>query len=204
MASPVHFRDAGLTAVLFLEAFVLMGAFVTLFNYIGYRLLAAPYNLESGVCGSAVSVVYLSGIYSSAKIGSLADKLGRRKVLWADHCVMMFAGLALTLFITVASGGNPRHVDLHLSASSARTRWRAAGLAGAPLKAKRSGIVAVSVQLLRRLEYCRAPAGGVFWHLGGMERHRPVHWRVLLGGGAAGGVAAGEVAASRWRKGLTH
>ena len=50
-------HDAGLP-LLFLEAFVLMGAFVTLFNYIGYRLLAAPYNLDQVFVG-LLSVVYL-------------------------------------------------------------------------------------------------------------------------------------------------
>jgi YNFM family putative membrane transporter len=41
---------------LFLEAFLLMGAFVTLFNYIGYRLLAEPYP-EPGVGRPAVGGV---------------------------------------------------------------------------------------------------------------------------------------------------
>ena len=77
----MHFKDAGLPW-LFLEAFLLMGAFVTMFNYIGYRLLADPYDLSQAVVG-LLSLVYLSGIYSSAKIGSLADRLGRRRVLWA-------------------------------------------------------------------------------------------------------------------------
>lgn len=91
----MHFRDAGLP-LLFLEAFVLMGAFVTLFNYIGYRLLAEPYHMEQAFVG-LLSVVYLSGIYSSAKIGSLADKIGRRKVLWST-IALMICGLALTMF----------------------------------------------------------------------------------------------------------
>ena len=91
----VQFRDAGLP-LLFLTGFLLMGAFVTLFNYIAYRFLSAPYNLSQAVVG-VFSVVYLSGIYSSAKIGSLADRLGRRQVLWAV-IVMMLAGLLLTLF----------------------------------------------------------------------------------------------------------
>ena len=90
----MHFRDAGLP-LLFLEAFVLMGAFVTLFNYIGYRLLAAPYHMDQALVG-LLSVVYLSGIYSSAKIGSLADRLGRRKVLWGT-IVLMLGGLAVTM-----------------------------------------------------------------------------------------------------------
>ncbi|MDP0919173.1 MFS transporter, partial [Klebsiella pneumoniae] len=88
----MHFKDAGLPW-LFLEAFLLMGAFVTMFNYIGYRLLADPYDLSQAVVG-LLSLVYLSGIYSSAKIGSLADRLGRRRVLWAT-IVLMLAGIAL-------------------------------------------------------------------------------------------------------------
>ncbi|WP_259644989.1 MFS transporter [Pseudomonas cichorii] len=95
----LQFRDAGLP-LLFLLAFLLMGAFVTLFNYIGYRLLSEPYNLSQAVVG-VFSVVYLSGIYSSAKIGSLGDRLGRRKVLWAI-ILMMLIGLLLTLFSPLA------------------------------------------------------------------------------------------------------
>ncbi|WP_459207072.1 MFS transporter [Pseudomonas sp. MLB6B] len=90
----LHFKDAGLPW-LFLEAFLLMGAFVTLFNYIGYRLLAEPYHMNQALVG-LLSVVYLSGIYSSAQVGALADKLGRRKVFWASILVMA-AGMALTM-----------------------------------------------------------------------------------------------------------
>jgi YNFM family putative membrane transporter len=90
----LHFRDAGLPW-LFLEAFLLMGGFVTLFNYIGYRLLDAPYHMSQALVG-LLSVVYLSGIYSSAKVGALADRHGRRKVFWMT-IVLMAAGLLLTL-----------------------------------------------------------------------------------------------------------
>ncbi|MFA7891763.1 MFS transporter [Pseudomonas putida] len=90
----MHFKDAGLPW-LFLEAFLLMGAFVTLFNYIGYRLLAEPYHMNQALVG-LLSVVYLSGIYSSAQVGALADRLGRRKVFWASILVMG-GGLLMTL-----------------------------------------------------------------------------------------------------------
>ncbi|MFG0865672.1 MULTISPECIES: MFS transporter [Pseudomonas] len=90
----MHFKDAGLPW-LFLEAFLLMGAFVTLFNYIGYRLLAEPYHMNQALVG-LLSVVYLSGIYSSAQVGALADRLGRRKVFWAS-IVVMGGGLLMTL-----------------------------------------------------------------------------------------------------------
>jgi MFS transporter, YNFM family, putative membrane transport protein len=90
----MHFRDAGLPW-LFLEAFLLMGSFVTLFNYIGYRLLADPYNMNQAVVG-LLSVVYLSGIYSSATDWRAGRQTGPRRVLWAV-IVLMLAGIALTL-----------------------------------------------------------------------------------------------------------
>ncbi|EIQ13023.1 inner membrane transport ynfM domain protein [Shigella flexneri K-1770] len=37
----LHWRDRGLP-LLFAEGFLLMGSFVTLFNYIGYRLMLSP------------------------------------------------------------------------------------------------------------------------------------------------------------------
>ncbi|WP_296247745.1 MFS transporter [Pseudomonas sp. UBA4194] len=94
----MHFKDAGLPW-LFLEAFLLMGSFVTLFNYIGYRLLAEPYHMSQALVG-LLSLVYLAGIYSSAQIGSLADRHGRRKVFWMS-IVLMFMGLLVTLFSAV-------------------------------------------------------------------------------------------------------
>lgn len=90
----LHFHDRGLPW-LFLESFLLMGAFVTLFNYIGYRLLAPPYRMSQTWVG-LISVVYLSGIYSSAFIGSMSDRLGRGRLLTA-MILLMLAGILLTL-----------------------------------------------------------------------------------------------------------
>lgn len=89
------FRDPGLPW-LFAEGLVLLGAFVTVYNYIGYRLLAPPYSLSQTVVGMIFSV-YLVGIFSSSWIGHLAGRLGRRKVLWSMF-VLELAGLSLTLF----------------------------------------------------------------------------------------------------------
>jgi len=88
------FRDAGLPW-LFAEGFLLLGAFVTLYNYIGYRLLAPPYALNQALVGAIFSV-YLIGTFSSAWMGHLAGKLGRRKVLWSAFALMLL-GLALTV-----------------------------------------------------------------------------------------------------------
>jgi YNFM family putative membrane transporter len=89
-----HLSDAGLPW-LFSLSFLLMGCFVSLYNYIGYRLLGAPYGLRQSAVG-LLSVLYLLGIFSSVWAGRLADKLGRRNVLWLVM-IAMLAGLLLTL-----------------------------------------------------------------------------------------------------------
>jgi YNFM family putative membrane transporter len=94
-----HLRDAGLPW-LFLEGFLVMGSFVTTYNYIGYRLLAPPYLLSQTAVG-AIFIVYLFGIGSSTWVGDLAGRLGRRKVFWATTAAML-AGLALTLMKPLA------------------------------------------------------------------------------------------------------
>jgi YNFM family putative membrane transporter len=89
------FRDQGLPW-LFAEGFLLLGAFVTIYNYIGYRLLAPPYALSQSAVGLIFSV-YIVGIFSSTWVGHLGGRLGRRKVLWTMFALML-AGVGLTLF----------------------------------------------------------------------------------------------------------
>lgn len=90
----LHLSDAGLPW-LFSLSFLLMGCFTSMYNYIAYRLLAAPFHLSQSLVG-AVSFLYLLGIYGSVWAGRLADRYGRRHVLWAVMTIMM-AGLLLTL-----------------------------------------------------------------------------------------------------------
>lgn len=79
---------------LFAVGFLIMGSFVTSYNYITYHLLAAPYRLSQAMVG-LIFVVYLVGIFSSAWIGSLADRAGRGRMLVAMF-VLMLGGVALT------------------------------------------------------------------------------------------------------------
>ncbi|WP_413408411.1 MFS transporter [Paenibacillus amylolyticus] len=60
--------------------FLLMGGFVTLFNYIGFELTGEPYHLSQSIVGS-LFVVYLMGTVSSTWMGRLADRYGRSHVL---------------------------------------------------------------------------------------------------------------------------
>jgi YNFM family putative membrane transporter len=72
-----------------------MGCFVSLYNYLGYRLLGAPFSLSHSGVG-LLSALYLLGIFSSVWAGRLADRLGRRNVLWLVMSLML-GGLLLTL-----------------------------------------------------------------------------------------------------------
>ncbi|CRM09434.1 Inner membrane transport protein YnfM [Pseudomonas sp. 24 E 13] len=157
----MHFKDAGLPW-LFLEAFLLMGAFVTLFNYIGYRLLADPYDLSQAVVG-LLSLVYLSGIYSSAKIGSLADRLGRRRVLWAT-IVLMLAGMALTLFtpLWLVVPGMLIFTFGFFGAHSVASSW--IGRRAVRAKGQASSLYLFCYYAGSSIA---GTAGGFFWHLGG-------------------------------------
>ncbi len=87
------FRDGALPW-LYAEAFLLMGVFVTIYNYAGFRLLAPPYSLGQAAVG-AVFLLYILGSISSAWFGALAGRVGRRRVFWVPVAVTI-AGVALT------------------------------------------------------------------------------------------------------------
>ena len=86
-------RDPALVG-LYAAGFLLMGAFVTTYNYATYHLLSPSYRLSQSAAGS-IFVVYLVGIFASAWIGSLADRVGRGRMLVVMAAIML-AGVALT------------------------------------------------------------------------------------------------------------
>ncbi|MGW8390987.1 MFS transporter [Pseudoduganella sp. HUAS MS19] len=89
-----HLSDDGLPW-LFALAFLLMGCMVSAYNYISYRLLATPFELRQSVVGG-ISLLYLLGIFSSVWAGKLADRYGRKGVLYLVLSLMQ-AGIVLTL-----------------------------------------------------------------------------------------------------------
>jgi YNFM family putative membrane transporter len=80
--------------LLFLEGFLLMGAFVSIYNYAGFRLQAAPYGLSQTAVG-CIFLLYILGSISSAWFGGLAGKAGRDKLFWLP-VLGVLAGIALT------------------------------------------------------------------------------------------------------------
>ncbi|UVO18561.1 MFS transporter [Stutzerimonas stutzeri] len=157
----MHFSDAGLPW-LFLQAFLLMGSFVTLFNYIGYRLIAAPFELSQTLVG-LLAVVYLSGIYSSAQAGALADRIGRRKVLWA-MIVLMLGGLGLTLFDVLAAilPGMLLFTFGFFGAHSVASSW--IGRRATQARGQASSLYLFGYYLGSSIA---GTLGGLFWHAGG-------------------------------------
>jgi YNFM family putative membrane transporter len=90
----MHFSDPGLR-YLFAMGFLLMGAFVTTYNYIGFRLEAAPFLLSQTAIGF-VYCIYLVGTVASPTIGELAGRYGRRRVI-GFAIAFMPIGVLLTL-----------------------------------------------------------------------------------------------------------
>ncbi len=89
----VQFTDRGLPW-LFASAFLLMGSFVTLYNYAGFRLALPPFELSHAAI-SSIFIVYLLGSVSSAWAGGLSQRLGRRRLYWVLVLVLAI-GIGLT------------------------------------------------------------------------------------------------------------
>lgn len=89
-----HFSDAGLRW-LFAVGYLVMGAFICTYNYIGFRLAAPPFRLSQTHIG-LIYTLYLLGAASSAIMGDLAARIGRRRVLWIALAIGL-VGVALTL-----------------------------------------------------------------------------------------------------------
>ncbi|HCG39525.1 MAG TPA: MFS transporter [Pseudomonas sp.] len=84
---------------LFLQGFLLMGGFVALFNYIGFRLAGEPFGLSSTLIG-LLFVVYLGGIFSAGWAGRLVPRFGARQVLRGGVALMLIGvGLCATSWL---------------------------------------------------------------------------------------------------------
>lgn len=90
----VHFKNPGLV-FLFIVPFLLMGGFVTMFNYIGFLLMDPPYSVSQTVIGF-IFLVYLMGTFSSAWMGKNADRYGSAHIIKISM-VIMLAGVFISL-----------------------------------------------------------------------------------------------------------
>ena len=71
--------------LLYAEGLLLLGVFVSLYNYLGYRLMAPPYGFSQTAVG-LIFAISLVGIASSAVVGDLAGRLGRAACSRRSSC----------------------------------------------------------------------------------------------------------------------
>lgn len=75
--------------------FLLMGGFVTTYNYVSYDLMGSPYQLSQTWVGM-IFLVYLTGTVSSALMGRVADSMGRATSVQISVALSVM-GIAVTL-----------------------------------------------------------------------------------------------------------
>jgi len=94
-----HLREPGLLC-LFALAFLLMGGFVTLYNYATFYLLAPPYALSQ----SSVALIFLAyafGACGSSIMGGMVERFGRARILCIALTIMV-GGVLFTLLAPLA------------------------------------------------------------------------------------------------------
>jgi YNFM family putative membrane transporter len=90
-----HLRNPGLLCLYFL-AFTCMGGFVTLYNYVTFRLLGPEFRLSQAEV-ALIFLAYAFGACGSSVMGRLVERFGRSQILFTALAVMA-VGLLLTLF----------------------------------------------------------------------------------------------------------
>jgi YNFM family putative membrane transporter len=108
---------------LFAQGFLLMGGFISIYNYLGFRLEAPPFLLPP-VLASLLFLSYLTGTLSSARVGRAVQKFGRRMTLLSS-IVLMIAGVGLTTAesIPVIVGGLLLLTAGFFAAHSVASEW---------------------------------------------------------------------------------
>jgi MFS transporter, YNFM family, putative membrane transport protein len=81
--------------LLFAMGFLMMGMFVAVYNYAGFRLMRAPFSLSQSAIG-LIFCAYLFGIAASATAGGLSDRFGRAPALLSG-IALAITGVLLTL-----------------------------------------------------------------------------------------------------------
>jgi len=95
-----HLRNPGLLC-LYVLAFTCMGSFVTLYNYVTFRLLGPDFQLNQ-TQAALIFLAYAFGAGGSGIMGWLVGRFGRSRTLFAALTIMV-VGLLLTLLPMLAA-----------------------------------------------------------------------------------------------------
>lgn len=82
------------------QGFLLMGAFVAVYNYLGFHLSGPPFDLPAWLV-TLLFLAYLAGTVSSPWAGSLASRIGRYPVLLGATLVMAVGAAAMLTTTTI-------------------------------------------------------------------------------------------------------
>lgn len=146
----------------YVVSFLVMGGFVTVYNYIGFRLMAAPFGLGHAAIGS-IFVVYLVGIVASPIAGNLADHIGRVPVL-VGGVIASIVGLAASL------SGNLAVIVVGIALVTFgffTTHTAASGWIGRIARRDQSHAAALYLLAYYLGSSIAGSSGGLFWSLGG-------------------------------------
>ena len=101
-----HLRNPMILALV-IEAGLVLGTLVTVYNYSSFRLLAAPYSLSQTAVGSVFGL-YVFGFFSSSLMGFLSDRFRRPALLRVGLATMMLGVISTLLrplpFVIVGIG----------------------------------------------------------------------------------------------------
>lgn len=147
---------------LFAIGFLVMGAFVTVYNYVGFRLMAPPYSFDQRDLG-LIFIIYLFGIGASSLAGALADRIGPRRVLTAG-ILLAALGVGLTLLrpLPLLLLGIVAVTIGFFAAHSVASGW--VGRLAAGTKGHASSLYLLAYYLGSSIA---GSAGGWFWAAGG-------------------------------------
>jgi YNFM family putative membrane transporter len=89
-----HLKDPVLLG-LYMQGFLLLGAYMAFYNYLGYRLMGSPYGFTQAAIG-LIFLITLAGSFTAGWTAHLATRLGR-SVSFCFLVVLMLAGVVISL-----------------------------------------------------------------------------------------------------------
>jgi MFS transporter, YNFM family, putative membrane transport protein len=153
----LHLNDPALRR-LFAEGFLLMGGFVTIYNYISYRLLAPPFALSQTIV-ALIFGIYVFGLFGSAWMGSLTAKIGRSRLFWSAIVVILIGNLlTLSNQLWVIIAGVAILTFGFFASHSIASSW--VGVRAHQAKAQASSLYLLAYYLGSSI---LGSAGGLFW-----------------------------------------
>lgn len=90
----IFLKDHYMQAIYFI-GFSVMGTFVSIYNYLGFRLEAPPFSFPHSIIAS-IFLMYTFGVFGSMMAGKWSDKFSSKKIIWG-MVLLLTTGLLLML-----------------------------------------------------------------------------------------------------------